>query len=392
MARLEVLRRLRPHRLVVDTLIALSIAILGFVGANGLTLDLGVIQHTWPLTPIVLAGTLPLALRRVVPLVPLIAATGTAFLLARSDYNMDALLLASTVALYSVGANARSQGESFAGLLVAIGATVLIWLGSSYGSDPWIFFLFGVQAGLWLVGDTLRRRAAQIVELQQHAAHLEQLREIESRRAVADERARIARELHDVVAHSVTIMVVQAEAGRKVLDAQPDAARTSLEAIENTGRQALADMRRLLGVMDRDGARATAKDPAPGLDQIDALVGEMQRAGLVVDLRVEGERGPLPPGVDLSAYRVVQEALTNALRHAGAARVSVVVRYRSDAIEVEVNDDGEGPVNDPASPGGRGLVGMRERVALFQGEFEAGPRRGGGFVVRARLPLGSSGG
>jgi signal transduction histidine kinase len=187
-------------------------------------------------------------------------------------------------------------------------------------------------------------------------------------------------------------MVVQAAAGRRVLDSQPETARTSLEAIETTGRQALGDIRRLLGVLRRDDGPEDAKAPQPGLAHVAALVDEMRRAGLPVDLRVEGEPGPLPPGVDVSAYRVVQEALTNTLRHAGPAQVSVTVRYGPEDVEVEVSDDGRGHPAHPAPAGGQGLVGMRERVALFQGDFEAGPRAGGGFAVRARLPIASSGG
>jgi signal transduction histidine kinase len=248
------------------------------------------------------------------------------------------------------------------------------------------------MTGIWLVGDTLRRRSVQMVELQQRADDFEREREEESRRAVAEERARIARELHDIIAHSVSVMVVQAAAGRRVLDSQPETARASLEAIETTGRQALAEIRRLLGVLRRDDGPDEALVPQPGLAHVEALVDEMRRAGLPVELRVEGEPGPLPPGVDVSAYRVVQEALTNTLRHAGPARVSVIVRYGPDDVEVEVSDDGHGSSAHPAPAGGQGLVGMRERVALFQGDFEAGPRAGGGFAVRARLPIGSSGG
>jgi signal transduction histidine kinase len=268
---------------------------------------------------------------------------------------------------------------------------VLSWLRPANQGDLWIFFIFGMLAGLWLVGDTLRRRTARVVELEAHAAVLEREREEVSRRAVADERARIARELHDVIAHSVSVMVVQAAAARRILDSQPDAARTSLAAIENTGREALAEMRRLLGVMRREDAADDAKAPQPGLGRLEALVDDVRAAGLPVDLRIEGAVMALPPGVDVSAYRVVQEALTNALRHAGGAHVSVVVRYRAEDVEVEVSDDGRSSTGEPAD-GGRGLLGMRERVALFQGDLEAGPRPGGGFAVRARLPIGTAGG
>ena len=395
MARLEVLRRLRLHPLVVDSLIAVSFAIFGIVGMSGLSLDLATIQRTWPLIPIILAGTLPLALRRVMPLVPLIAIIGAGIALNYYHYEPGGLVLVILVATYSVGAHSRSQRESLAGLAAILVELIVIWRGSADPGDLWSLWslvLFGLLGGTWLVGDTLRRRTAQMADAQQRAARLEQGREDESRRAVTEERARIARELHDVIAHSVSIMVVQAAAARRVLDKHPETARTSLEAIETTGRQALGEMRRLLGVTSRGDARAIAKAPPPSLDRVDALVEEMRRAGLRVDLLVEGERGPLPPGVDLSAYRIIQEALTNALRHAGPARVSVIVRYRAEDVEVEVTDDGTRPVDDLVSSAGHGLIGMRERVALFQGDFEAGPRTGGGFAVRARLPIGSAGG
>jgi signal transduction histidine kinase len=303
---------------------------------------------------------------------------------------VGALQISLMLALFSVGAYSRSTRESLAGLVAGFVFTVLTWLRPENQGSLWIFFIFGLLGGLWLVGDTLRRRTSQLAALEARAAGLERDREQESRRAVTEERARIARELHDVIAHSVSVMVVQAAAARRVLDSQPETTRAALETIETTGRQALAEMRRLLGVMRREDVHDAAKAPQPGLARVAALVGEMRGAGLPVELRVEGEPGPVPPGVDVSAYRVVQEALTNALRHAAAASVSVVVRYGRDDVEIEVSDDGHGPLEDPASVGGHGLIGIRERVALFHGDFEAGPRAGGGFAVRARLPIGSS--
>jgi signal transduction histidine kinase len=340
----------------------------------------------------VLAATLPLALRRVVPLISLIAVMGGAFAIQVFGYDAGLLAFSMVLALFSVGAYSSSTRESLAGLAAVVVIVVLTWLDPQNQGSLWVLFLFGLLFGIWLVGDTLRRRTAQMAELEARTAGLEQEREEGSRRAVAQERARIARELHDIIAHSVSVMVVQAAAAGRVLDSQPETARASLEAIETTGRQALSEMRRLIGVMRREELLEDAKAPQPGLARVEALVDDMRGAGLPVDLRVEGDPGPLPPGVDVSAYRVLQEALTNALRHAGPARVSVIVRYRPEDVELEVSDDGHGPMEDPASTGGHGLVGMRERVALFQGDFEAGPRAGGGFAVRARLPIGSSGG
>ena len=399
MVRFMDLRRLRRHPIVLDGLIAIVFAILGLVEIFGTTPDaFGIertwygIGRTWPITAFLLAATLPLALRRVAPLIAEIVILGGAIALQSVGYGPSAQFFAGMLAVFSVGAYSRSQRESLAGLAALAIWALVTWLGTGASTELWGLFMLGFLSGIWLVGDTLRRRSVQMVELQQRADDLERERERESRRAVAEERARIARELHDIIAHSVSVMVVQAAAARRVLDAEPETARGSLESIETTGRQALGEIRRLLGVLRRDDEAEEAKAPQPGLANVEALVEEMRRAGLSVDLRVEGEPGPLPPGVDVSAYRVVQEALTNTMRHAGPARVSVIVRYRTDDVEVEVTDDGRGLGTRSTPAGGQGLVGMRERIALFQGDFEAGPRAGGGFGVRARLPIGSSGG
>jgi signal transduction histidine kinase len=209
-------------------------------------------------------------------------------------------------------------------------------------------------------------------------------RDLAAREAVVSERARIARELHDVVAHSVSVMVVQAQAGPRLL-AEPEQARDAFRAIETTGRDALVELRRLLGVL-RGGEEHAATAPQPGLGSLESLVAQTRAAGLRVDLRIEGEPSPLPAGVDLSAYRIVQEALTNALKHAGHAEAEVVVRYETAAVELEILDNGVGP-HTGTNGSGHGLVGMRERVALYGGLLEAGSRNGHGFAVRARLPL-----
>jgi signal transduction histidine kinase len=187
-----------------------------------------------------------------------------------------------------------------------------------------------------------------------------------------------------VVAHSVSVMVVQAGAARKVLDEKPEAARESLRAVEATGHEAMAELRRLLGVLGEDGSEAPLA-PQPGLENLDVLVSRVREAGLPVELRIEGDTQPLPTGINVAAYRILQEALTNALKYAGGAPTEVVVRYMPAAIELEVVD--EGVVATPSDGVGRGLVGMRERVALFDGTIEAGKRPERGYAVRARLPL-----
>jgi signal transduction histidine kinase len=210
-----------------------------------------------------------------------------------------------------------------------------------------------------------------------------------AREAVAIERARIARELHDVVAHSMSVMVVQAGAARAVLGADPAQAEAALGRIEETGRTGLADMRRLLGILKADGDD-TGLEPQPGLRALDGLLERVRSAGLPVEAMVYGEPRTLPPGVDLTAYRLVQEALTNTLKHAGTASARVVIRYADRSIELEVADDGRGPPPESAPSGGHGLVGMRERVALFGGTLETGGRPGGGFRVTARIPVGEA--
>jgi signal transduction histidine kinase len=216
-------------------------------------------------------------------------------------------------------------------------------------------------------------------ELEARAERLEREREENVRRAAAEEQARIARELHDVLAHNVSVMVVQAAAADDVFESQPDRAREALRAIERTGRAALTELRRLLGAV-----RTTELAPQPGLAGLDVLVEGVRAAGLSVTLQVEGELDDLPAGLDLSAYRIVQEALTNTMKHAGASVAEVRVRRTPDGVELEVVDDGAGPVGNGH---GRGLIGMRERASLVGGEVEAGPQPGGGFRVKATLPL-----
>ena len=233
-----------------------------------------------------------------------------------------------------------------------------------------------------MLGDNLGTRRAYTKALEERAERLERERNAERARAVAEEQARIARELHDVIAHNVSVMVVQAAAANDVFDTRPERAREALHAIEASGRSALAELRRLLGVVRGDGAEFT---PQPGLDRLDDLVAQVRAAGLAVAVSVEGAPRSLPTGVDLSAYRVVQEALTNTLRHAEATRADVSLRYRDDELDVEVRDDGGG--NGERRRPGRGLIGMRERVTAFGGSLETGPPNTGGFGVSARFPL-----
>jgi len=266
--------------------------------------------------------------------------------------------------------------RTFAVAVVVVGAaTLLSGTAAGHFQNSVPFAIVVVVAMLLVrrvVGD--RERRAQLAERE---------RDVAAREAVVEERARIARELHDVIAHHVSVMVVQAGAERRALDQSNESTRDVLETIEHTGRGALTEMRRLLGMLRDENPDPLA--PQPGLGDVPVLVGQLREAGLPVELHVDGERRELPVGIDLSAYRIVQEALTNALKHAGDAHATVRVRYGADALELEISDDGEG-ASDTAGSGGHGLVGMRERVALCGGRFHASRNAAGGFTVQAVLP------
>ncbi|OKI07261.1 two-component sensor histidine kinase [Streptomyces sp. CB02923] len=246
----------------------------------------------------------------------------------------------------------------------------------------------------WVLGDSVRTRRAYWAQLEEKAARLEKERETQSRIAVAAERARIARELHDVVAHNVSVMVVQADGAAYVLDAAPEQAKQALETISGTGRQALAEMRRLLGVL-RTGEQPESGEyvPQPGVEQLADLIDQVRGAGLPVDFQVAGEPRPLPSSVELTAYRIVQEALTNTRKHGGPdVGATVRLSYRDGELDLLVEDDGRGAQHELYSGGGadglgHGLIGMRERVGMVGGSLDAGPRPGGGFRISAVLPL-----
>ncbi|MFF3954377.1 sensor histidine kinase [Streptomyces sp. NPDC001890] len=246
----------------------------------------------------------------------------------------------------------------------------------------------------WVLGDSMRTRRAYFSQLEERAARLEREREAQSKVAVAAERARIARELHDVVAHNVSVMVVQADGAAYVMDAAPDQAKQALETISSTGRQALAEMRRLLGVLRTGDAQESGEYvPQPDVDQIEDLIDQVRQAGLAVDFKIEGTPRPLPSGVELTAYRIVQEALTNTRKHGGPdAGASVRLVYFDDGLGLLIEDDGRGAAHELYEDGGadgagHGMIGMRERVGMVGGTLDAGPRPGGGFRISALLPL-----
>jgi signal transduction histidine kinase len=336
--------------------------------------------------------TLPLAWRRRAPLAMICvfvttgvvneALDGSLFSFPTDSGNNEippfASLVTGAVAFYSLGAHARHR-QAQVGLALGLSglwATVLVSGQIDFGS-----FFFSAALGLtsWLVGRNIRGRALRLA-----AAHREQ--EQRTRLALSDERARIAREFHDVVAHSVGVMVVQAEGARRVLERDPDRAREALDSIEQTGRTALADMRRSLGVLRRDDVDP-ALQPQPGIDDVGELLEQAREAGLAVEYDVEGEPRTLPQGVDLSAYRIVQEALTNTIKHAGRVPTRITVSYGERELTLEVSDSGPGPSANGGGGSGQGLIGMRERVELHGGELVTGPGPEGGFIVRASFPL-----
>ena len=292
--------------------------------------------------------------------------------------------LVGCAALFLVGL-LRDRSQAVAGLAVAEGILAVVVHNdprSSVGNFIVGSIIFTI---VWTIAFGVGRKSVEADEAKERAARAEREREERARSAVSEERARIARELHDVVGHSVSVMTVQASAVRRLLRPEQQREREALLIVERTGREALAEMRRMVGVLRRP-EEGPALAPQPTLEHLDKLVEHAREAGLPVELRVEGEPLPLPAGLDLTAYRLVQEGLTNALKHARAHRAQVLVRYSDGDIEVTVSDDGQGAGSDGGG-GGHGLVGMRERVAVYGGELEAGPRPEGGYRLRARLPV-----
>jgi len=372
----------RGHPRAADAALALLLA--GLVQWEILTKD--VTGPKWLLVATGLAVTVPLAWRRVAPLPALMfvmaAAAAAGLAAADSDEVAQAPqlpFLAEILAVYSVAAHTE-RGTALIGLLVSWAALV--------AGEPGDFMVMGpAWAGIWLAGRLVRAREQDARRLRELAQALERERVEEARVAVAEERTRIARELHDVIAHAMSTIVLEAGAERVNLDEGQASARKALNSIERTGREALAEMRRLVGVLRTENEEPELL-PQPSLTQLDLLIEQVGGAGLPVELRVVGKPVQLAPGLDISAYRIVQEALTNVLAHGGDARAKVVVAYGDRMLEIEIVDDGRGGT---PNGGGHGIVGMRERVALFGGSLEAGGRDGGGFAVRARLPLGKAG-
>jgi signal transduction histidine kinase len=331
---------------------------------------------------LVLLHTLPLAARRRFPGTVLGISVGSGLASAALGLPPVVLGVAILVAVYSVAAYG-TRWVSLAGLAAAELGSAAVQLTPGRFEWPTPVSNALVIGAAWLLGHFVGVRRAYTVQLERTRAEV-------ARRAVAEERLRLARELHDVVAHAISVIAVQSGVGAHVANSQPEEAAKALAAIEATSRAALTELRRLLGVLRQDGESQGDLAPVPGLADLDALLAEVAKAGLAVRLRVEGTPSQLPAGVDLSAYRIVQEALTNVVKHAGPARAQVTIGYGDREVTVEIVDNGRGmaaPTDNGRAELGHGLIGMRERVQMFDGELQAGPRPGGGFRVAARLPL-----
>ncbi|MBM0234801.1 sensor histidine kinase [Micromonospora sp. STR1_7] len=353
----------------------------------------------WAATGVGVAMAVALLFRRTHPSAVTAVVAALALVQVIAQWGPLAYDVAVLITLYSVvkyGERLRdgvlAGGVAAVGVLLAAAQTpgVIIW---------WVSALwYGLVTGaVWLVALNVRTRRLYVLSLEERASTLEREREAESRAAVAEERTRIARELHDVVAHSMAVMIVQADGARFMLDRDPEQARTAVKVVADTGRQALEEMRRLVGVL-RDAGPTGAGEPAvPGdpehrrlaLADLPDLLARFRDAGLRIRHTVTGDAPALPPGLELTVYRVVQEALTNALKHAGVgADVDLTLSYTADAVVVRAADDGRGrPVVSPAPSGGHGLLGMRERVTVYDGSLTAGRQPAGGWQLEARLPL-----
>jgi signal transduction histidine kinase len=390
--------------LVVDSVFAALVLVAGLVS---LTVD-PTADHPTPTDALavvlVIVGFGAIALRRSRPVGVLVVVTLATIVYVVRDYPDNGLPVMAMIALYTVATlrPRRVWAMAVTVYLVLLLVSVIthpeeLSLGDFAGNVA----IFGIAA---VFGDSVRVRRAYTQTLEAYAADLERNQQTEAQRAVAEERLRIARELHDVVAHAMSVVAVQSGVGAHVIDTDPAEAKRILENVKVTSREALDEMRRLLGVLrqqdaDADGpsaapsAAARGLDgtlaPAPGLGGLESLAQGVREAGVPVTVQVTGDRVDVPQGVDLCAFRIVQEALTNVLKHAGPARAEVDVHYRPGSVTVVVSDDGRGASAGGGKEvgGGHGLLGMRERVAVFGGELTTGPRVGGGFRVAATLPF-----
>ncbi len=379
----SLVRAARVHPLTLDVLLAAAIAVAGFTAASTY-----VGPRPWLIAILAALATLPLAARRLFP-IPVLAVVVAVAAAVEVGYQNGWWPFAVLVALYTVAAHCPRRTAVVAGglallvLLAAISYRVN-WSPLSWHALALVAGRLALLIAAWLLGDNIGTRRAYLRAVEERAAQLEREHEANARRAAAEEQARIAREVHDVVAHNLSVIVVQATAAERVFASDPADAETALHTIGLTARRALDELRLVLG---RIGEQEHDLAPQPTLRRLDVLLDQVRAAGLVADLEVKGDRVGLAPGLELSAYRIVQEALTNTLRHANAQHASVTLEYGSEALKVEVTDDGHASAGANGDDQGRGLIGMRERAAAYGGEVEAGRNGSGGFRVAATFPL-----
>jgi signal transduction histidine kinase len=330
-----------------------------------------------------------LALRRRAPVVGLAIVTMLLFVFTAREYTGGPIYLTFFIMVYAV-AVATERRRSLVVAVVALGALLSSHFFAFGGGGAWWLLSIGWTAAAWFWGDGLRTRRAYLAGLEERARYLEETREEEARRRVADERLRIARDLHDVIAHSIASINVQAGSAIHVMDRRPEQARDALLAIKAASSEALAELRSTIGPLRADEHDAP-RAPTPTLARLDPLLETAARAGLPVEVGVRGEPRPLPAAVDVAAYRIVQESLTNVVRHAHAHEATLTLDYRASFVELEVTDDGRGDNGGSGTPG-HGIAGMRERAEAVGGRVETGPRFSGGFRVWARLPINSEAG
>jgi signal transduction histidine kinase len=382
----------RDHPLVVDTLIALVLLAFGVAtefANDAQASDPNIRDPSAFGVFLVVLGTLPLIFRRRHPLAVYIFVTGVTVTHGAMMFPGGGPTFGMMFALYAVAAHAHTRRTAVFVLVSAlVMASALLLTPPSADVGIWdvmIIWLFMVTA--WVLGDNMRIRRAYVAAVEERAEQLERDRDLEAQRAVLQERGRIARELHDVVAHHMSVMVVQAGAARRTLARDPDRAAEALTHIETTGRDAMDEMRRLVGVLRTTDEERGSLIPQPGIDEVPVLVDHCREIGLDVQLHTEGTERSLPSGMELVVYRIVQEALTNTMKHAGPASAQVQLNYGATSFSLSVCDDGRGAAAPMNGEAGHGLAGMKERVTLYGGTITAGPRPGGGFRVFAELPL-----
>jgi signal transduction histidine kinase len=380
---------------VADGLLALAILVVNFSAAflSGIAeVNLTSWRSTDALGYVLLSiGPLALVVRRLWPLPVLGVTLAAATVYSARHYPEGGTGWAIFVALYTVAVVEPRRRLVVAAAvtvaLLAVASELLFYSGTMFDGEP--LYVAVLMLSAWWLGEAVRNRRAYVAELKNRAEQAERTREEEARRRVDEERLRIARELHDVISHSIGVISVQAGVAAHMLRRRPDKAAQSLEAIRHASDEALGELHAMLGVLRQPGDGRPPLAPAPGLAQLDALVGQAEAAGLKVEVAVEGGPRTLPPAVDLACYRIVQESLTNVVRHAAASRATVTVSHRDGEVVVEVLDDGLGaPAAAPGGGAGQGIDGMRERARALGGTLEAGPCPEGGFLVRARLPEG----